>query len=1102
MQKHGYSNAIDFSSITAQQFEDLALDYINDIFSENDTEINPTRYVKDGGKDIIITHISKITNLKTWVECKNHKRNLGLAEIGKNVVLVISKKINKLIYISASSITETAQRDILNVGYKNNFEVLFLDGDNYKRELIHHPKLVKKYFNFQTELSLQKESEVSVTSFISEFEKGVDIYPEGTPFIYLERGNSFYFNILIKNHTNFCLDNISITADGINDDFYIVPQFEPITSVSQMSDCFYQLFCIYRGKDNTFKFPDYKITFIQNEIHKCNELKGICLSLENTLLIPLTGKKVTEFITNKWTRIVELIKRNYNQTLIIYGNSGTGKTRLMEEMISLSKQNLYFTKYIDCKNRNGANILRNILSFVLDIPFDNHMLQYSKQDIETIIRNEYGKKEYSDCLYELFIDNKLNDNSLFYITRALLHFIENPRFSKPHILFIDNVQECDEFILNVFMDLIDNMKNYSSQFAIVLSINIEVQSTIDSVDDFIDYCKGTENNSRSYCSTFSVDDFDEADTFLFARNLLGNLEQDDPIIDQFVSKAGHRPFEMLMLYKHLTENKILIKGKSLNIPSIDKYNDFLNCIPPKINNLISERINSLKNNTSIDIWNDCENIIKCILLFYNKFPAFLSDIITNTSHAKNVLIKGLLIKYEKESINLEFYHDTIYRYFLQKNEYNDIGNLGIKIINWINDNPDYELDNRDKIIFYCYFKTGQINKTIQYGLDLLQKYFDAFDFRSSYEISDILYALNKIDHSTLNYFRLCYIYAMSSWETVNAYKTLEIYNEIHSMLDEIDEKIPVDELCMYYREYINANSHAGLYYNIKGLLEEFENIPDIPKSYQFVVHNRYTVYYMRINEFFLAKEHGDIAYSIACELKDNFLISTACSDIAFNFLYNKNDFPNAKKYFLEAINSYKKCEDYTYFRLLEIYNQQAIVYFIDKQYDKAIQELNKSIRRSNKLKNMYMEAKALNYKGIMQSHLKEYSLAFKTWTFAIRINEKLGNYSSLICIYTNISSLFLLQEEYEKSYDASLKAIDLLHSENNPVAWSNNFNPLFYNYILCCMKFNLTDEINRVLEQYPQYGSFYKNIISTHDIRNYLIHEKMNYFGLEGYSFL
>ena len=166
-------DVIDFSQISPQKFEDLALDYTNIIFTEKGTEILPTRYTKDGGKDIIITHISKITNFRAWVECKNHKRNLGLSEIGKNIVLVISKRINKLIYISASSITETAQAEILNVGEKNNFEVLFLDGDNYKRELTKYPDLLNNYFTLRNPLLLAQESDVKISSFISEFEKEI-----------------------------------------------------------------------------------------------------------------------------------------------------------------------------------------------------------------------------------------------------------------------------------------------------------------------------------------------------------------------------------------------------------------------------------------------------------------------------------------------------------------------------------------------------------------------------------------------------------------------------------------------------------------------------------------------------------------------------------------------------------------------------------------------------------------------------------------------------------------------------------------------------------------------------------------------------------------
>lgn len=1098
-----YYEEIDFSKISPKEFEDLALDYISVVFSEKGTEILPTRYKKDGGKDIIITHISKITNYRTWVECKNHKRNLGLSEIGKNVVLVISKRINKLIYISASSITETAQAEILNVGGKNNFEVLFLDGDNYKKELAKYPNLLNKYFLISTQNLPVQTSNISVSSFISEFEKGVDIIPDSANLFYLERGNTFYLNFIIKNHTEYNMEKISIKALNKNENLFIVQSSEKISTINKMSDYGIQFFCIYRGYDNKQKIPNYEISYLHNSEIKNEIIYNISVSLENIIRIPLIGKVVNEFLGIKWSKIIELIKRHYNQMVLIYGNSGTGKTRLVEEMISIANQNIFETRYFDCKNKNGAAILKSILSFVLEVPFDNNSLQYSKNDIKQIIEDEYGKQEYTDYLHELFISNKLNENAIFYITRLLIYFIEHPRFINPHIMFIDNIQECDEYITDIFTELIDKMQHFSSPFAIVLSANTEVSiSASNKICSFINYLISIENNIPSYCYSFEVKDFSKEDAYLFLLHLLGSVESEDPIIEQFIQKSGLRPFEMLMLYEYLAENKILIKGRLLSIPSIDKYKEFLNCVPPKANTLLSERIKTLKKNLPQDIWEDCTKIIKCIVLFYNKFPSVLVDIILQTSIAKSILLNGLIIKHEKYSSNLEFYHDTLYRFFLKSQEYNDIGYLGLIILNWLEEHPKYELENREKIIFYCYLKTCQFSKASEIGLNLMYSYFESFDFKSAYEISSKLYKLNFVNHKSLGYFRLCYVYAMSSWETIDAYKTLEIYNEIHKLLDDIIDEVPINELCMFYREYINANSHAGLFMENKELLDEFKNIPNIPTEYQFVVHNRYTVYYMRTNNFYLAKQHGNEALKIAKTLKNNFLISTAYSDIAFNYLYNRKDIENTKLYFNKAIDYYNICEDSTYFRILEIYNQKALTYLFDKEYAKAIKELNKSISKSSQKKNMYMEAKALNYKGIVETHSGAYKDALKTWRNAIRLNEKLGNFSSLICIYMNISSLFILQNNYTKAYDAANKAICFLKDENNPVKWSSNFDPLFHNYLLCCRQLNLDNESQNLLSFFSQYKEFFDNLCLVLNINDFFINESMNYFGINGYSFL
>lgn len=243
---------------------------------------------------------------------------------------------------------------------------------------------------------------------------------------YLQIGNSDVLDILNKYKQNF--------GDAI--------------TISMMSDFGIHFFCVYRGINKKQKMPDYEITYLHNGETKHEIIHNISISLENIVRIPLTGKKVNEFIGIQWSEIIDLIKRSYCQILMIHGKSGIGKTRLVEEIISISKQNNFSTKFFDCKNKNGATILKNILSFILEVPFDSNSL---KEDIKQIIENEYGKQEYTDYLYELFTNNKLNEDAIFYITRLLTHFVENPRFENPHILFIDNIQECEVYLQNLLI---------------------------------------------------------------------------------------------------------------------------------------------------------------------------------------------------------------------------------------------------------------------------------------------------------------------------------------------------------------------------------------------------------------------------------------------------------------------------------------------------------------------------------------------------------------------------------------------------------------------------------------------------------------------------
>lgn len=1093
-------NKLNFMKLEPLQFENLAMDYVQCLFGDEGIEFEHTSPSHDGGKDIIITSINKITNYKTWVECKRHNRNIGLEEIGKNVVLVISHRINKIIFISASAITQSAKSEILNVSNKNNFEALFIDGDKFKQGIQKYPSILKRYFGISSAEQTDNDL-ISINLYLSEFENEYD-FSDDESFI-LERDRCFYANYLISNHSDQIMTDLSWEYNTKDYDMEVSNTTISYSEVNPQSDISIQFFCYCSMNRKSVKFPDITFSFKHSNQHKVFSVPGKTISLEHILKVPLTGKRVTEFLYNYWIPALSQIQNYYAHFSVIYGGSGTGKSRLIEEMEICCKKACYFTKYIDCKNKTNAFILKKLISFIMEIPLDKNNLYFTEDNIYQIVKNEYGSIEYAKILCDLFVKEIITEDSVYYLKNALLYFICNPRSSRPNIVFLDNIQECDELIMSIITELLEELYGLKTQFAMVTSLNIEIYGNMnDRLSTFISAAKEKQINSHNYCTLFEAKEFDEKDARIFIVNMIRNIDINDPLIDKIIEKTGTRPFDMIMQYRYLCDNNILIINGNNTVPEICNNEEFANTLPPSINELIDRRLDQIFMEASDYEVTACKKILRCLIAFYNLLPSFFVDDVLDCKIGKEILIKKMFIKYDRYTNNLEFYHDNLYRHFKSKIEYNDIGLIGFNILSWLNNNLRINIDNREKIIFYCLIKTGQIKEGLQYGIKVAENYSNSFDFRSSYEICESIHRKAKEMLSNGDYFHFCYIYARSSWETIDINKTLDIYEDMHSVIFPFDGDIPIDEICQYYRDFINAYSHAGLYNKIERLLKEFELIPDCPIEYLFVLKNRANVFYMRTNNFYLANECGMEAYSIAKELDNHFMISTACSDIAFNYLYNKKDYENAKRFFREAICNYDKKSDVTYFRELEIYNQKAIVFFLDQMYDKAILEVKKSSDKSHRLHNKYMEAKALNYMAIFLAHQTKYTEANSVWIKVLRINEELGNTASLIVTNFNLSSLCLLQSDYNNAFLYSKKAISIITSNDNRIEKNHYHDSIFQNYIISCFHTNQPTKIKEILLEYPEYDCFYKTISETTDITSYLTDECMNYFGKDGYSFL
>ena len=127
-----------------RDFEIICFEYLKTIYSAKFYKTILTEPRNDGGRDIIIK--KKDNSFEAWGECKNHKRNIDLSVIGKNVVLALSHKINKAIFFSVSPITYNTKVEILNLSQVYNFDILFLDGDKLNQEILACKSVAKKYF--------------------------------------------------------------------------------------------------------------------------------------------------------------------------------------------------------------------------------------------------------------------------------------------------------------------------------------------------------------------------------------------------------------------------------------------------------------------------------------------------------------------------------------------------------------------------------------------------------------------------------------------------------------------------------------------------------------------------------------------------------------------------------------------------------------------------------------------------------------------------------------------------------------------------------------------------------------------------------------------
>ena len=1025
---------MDFYSLTPEEFELLCYDYSQKLFEHKNYNLEHTNYVHDGGKDIEIKFYDTISNFIVWAECKRHDRNIGLDVIAKNVVLVIANKVHKIIFFSVSDITEEAQITISGISNTFNFEVSYIYGDHLKDEIQKHPDIMEKYFPNEVFSSIPEEK-VNFYITLSEHRNSSiqDTYQKAS--IVLRDGEFIYLYAHIKNKSVENIWNLKVILDYSDSDIIY-------TKSELMADCLSgksDLILEFEGRiDNKkvsyIEMPDVILQYThcketENYVYETRQLPR--LDLSKCKNYPLIGKQVNEFLAVDADKLITNTVEYYPGILDIRGYSGVGKSRAALEIKKILITKGFAVYEFNCKELFDYDLIRSLFCSLLGLPLSKGNIQFSKQDIRTLIDMCGGSEDFTKILSEFLIDNKIEQLDYYYILDALIHFLVNPVCKKPIYIIIDDIQNLSIAVLKFIMRVIDSITKQHSRILFALIANIEAipNSSKESFNTYLEFMNHKKNACTEQVVLFNCEPLSDPDSVLFLKTLFNLTNKDDEIIKKFMMKSGRTPFEMTMMLEYLNDNHIIhwINASQWYIENPNKMKQFLDDCPKYTATILNKRIKTVElDKEQKRIFRE---LISSILYFQGCLPFEYLDSLEIDIDFIEHLADGLWISLGNKN-GIHFFHDNIYRFFQNKPLYRNNPRVGKKVLQWLETEECGTLQNKEKIIFYCHYTLNNEKEMSEYGDAYLKKCISEMNFSEAVEVGELLYSYKTDDtvyHTTVA-LNLAYCHLRNG----NTTRGNEIFNiEIPVALqyqDELDSSF----VLMRIHNGINSFIQSCCCEEALRMLEYMSQLKCLDDVYHIIMLDRYGMCHLYTDHFKQSAYFLQEAQNEAQKYGDDFWISTVHSDWGLYYIYN-NELPLAirkktvREHLEKAIKFYDINTDQTNYRRASVYLAEIILDILNDLYESAMDKADLGIDECNRIGQHYTLSRIMTMKALAAIYNKNLDSAENILVDCLHMCELSSFYMGRYITYNNLGVIYFLQGEMElakKYFELSYSLIE------------------------------------------------------------------------------
>lgn len=1031
---------LDFYKLTPKEFEDLCYEYICALYQRSNYRVDHTRYVHDGGHDIEITFYDELSYFKIWAECKQHQRNIGLEDISKNVVLVISKHVNKVIFFSASKITERAEIEISSIADKLNFEVSFLCGERLARELSTQPALLKKFFGVDAAPPVQEEEELTITCSVSEFESEVLLPIQvDRPSILMKNGELFNIYVHLSNCTPTMFQDISVETVSIPHAVKIYNTMISHERLMRQADFIAHFRGEILNKQNSHvDLPQILVRYVGPEKARKQKTCWLpALDISKCKHYPLIGKEITEFLAGGVGTAMEWCTRNYPQIFDLRGISGSGKSRLAEEIQKRAAREGLRTIYLNSLDYIEFDLIRKLLCELLHLPFYRAKFDFGQNDIVELVKTQGGSSTFASKIAKFMEHGRWEKNDTYYMVESVAHFLLKPSRETGYCVTIDNSQDLHPEILKFLMRLTDLLSQNQGRVILTIIGNIERKVTFSKKDfhSFLDFFSAKEQVHNHTFNHYVCKPLSEEDASLLLMHLFQIKGQQDPLLKRLLKKTGLLPFEIIMSLEYLSDMGIIEwrNAGEWRIRDQKKFTDFMDSGIQTGASILHKREAAWQQTHTKAENQKFEEILAAVVCFEGMVPyAYVSSGGLDQAMLDN-LEQLLWLAPSPSGQGIKFFHDNILEFCRTRPQYRKNAKALKRILHWLHGNSETDVMHRERIEFSCLYYLNRFPEAFKYGLDLLKNHIGGLAHMDIVYISRILYEDPRTKKEPANFITVAIIYANAIFSLDNKELGCMVYADIVKRIKEDNSIIGFEASCTAIHRAVNSQLQSARYNTAIEWLEMLEALPGLSLEYQFIAKNRYGVTYIALGQFDKAKSYLDDAMALAeNSMRNLYWTSTTHSDLALYYFYNwralgKTD---ATKHIIDefemAISDYHAFGKRNISRDIEMAWHGAFINILKENYCSADADAQTCIDLSQTNHQAYGLIRGYNLKALAYLKKGDTNAARLCLEEGLHACEIYSFPSGVFRMYNNLGVVFCRKGDYKKAGDYFSLALDTL----------------------------------------------------------------------------